>query len=130
MLVCPVSALAVRLPFSFPLPCLGYFFPPCHKSRLIAAMKEDYAMQFISFDHSPASTQGRIHFVVSFPGPFDCWIAISRRLAVTHLAVDVAKVKLTQAIILEHEINFFLITDIIIVPLHYCIVEHSTDNSI
>src|SRR4051812_15533697 len=57
--------------------------PGRHELRVITAVEEDHAVQFLAFHHGPASALRRVHLVVAVPGPLHGWLAIPcGRLAV------------------------------------------------
>ena len=94
-------------------------FLPRHEPGIITTVEEDHAMQFIALNNSPAPSLRRVHLGVSIPGPFDGWHAIPCRQTAVHLAVDVAKVKVAMTFVSELDIPFFLLIDVLLVPLFH-----------
>src|SRR5205823_3438419 len=66
--------------------------------------------------HSPAPALGGVHFGVAIPGPFDGWLAIPRGPAAIHVALDVAKVKITPASVVELNVRLGLLINKIVLP--------------
>src|SRR6266849_2304217 len=67
------------------------FRPLRHELRIIPALKEDHAMQFLASQHGPASSRGGVHLGIAIPGPFHGWLAVPGGLAAIHVPLDVAE---------------------------------------
>jgi hypothetical protein len=68
----------------------------------------NYAVEFVAFQHRPTSPLGRVHLVVAVPGRFDHLLAVPYRQAAVHVAVNVAEMKLTVALLVELDVALFL----------------------
>lgn len=65
----------------------------------------------------PAPALSSVHLIVAIPGPFDCWLAVSRGQLAVHVAVDIAEVERTPAFAVELEVAFFLFVNEVLLPL-------------
>src|SRR5437868_2977702 len=70
------------------------FRPFRYELRVVATVEEDHAVKFVTPHDGPATTLGRIHFVVAVPGPLDRWLTVSRGEAAVHVVLDVSEVEL------------------------------------
>src|SRR5207248_8428133 len=85
------------------------FRPYRHELRIIPAVKEDHAVQFLALQHGAAPSLGGVHLGVAVPGPFHGWLALPGCLATIHLALDVAEVKVAPAPVVELDVRLDLL---------------------
>lgn len=74
-----------------------------HELRVVATVEEDHPVQFIALHHGLTSALGGVHLGVAIPRPLDGWLAVPGGLATIHLTLDVAKMKLAPAPVVEFD---------------------------
>src|SRR5258708_714224 len=95
---------------SFPL--LGAFLrlrPIRHELRVVPAVEEDHAVQFIALYDRPATTRAFVHLGTAFPGPFQGGFSVSLGLHEADVAAHEAKLELPASGLLEldERLTFF-----------------------